>query len=224
MDVQVDAALHHDAVGGHWQPHDASPGTLGGGGSSGGSAWDFGHLLSHPEDEHGGGRQDSGAHHEAMAGTLDPSRDVAAARLLDHRDAGLGVDHYDIYDGAQAQAAAQQVASQFGGSPSEWGPSHFVGGGSVSTGDGVRTEELESEWQLEELLGHIDALEGLLCVWVSVCAEVVGTVDPGRVRSAYRCAYSDAGARSTCRGRGAPVICTLTEVYTQLSCATPRRG
>ncbi len=251
MDVQVEAAINHDAVVGNW--HDAPSGTLGGGGGGGGSAWDFGHLLSNPESERGGGRQDRGADHEAMAGawsrSLTDSQPASAAyapdsgaqsphamshqlfasepgaQLLDHdtaapaRQRDAGPDHYNIYDGAQA--SSQQAASQFG-SPSEWGPSHLV---SVSTGDGVRTEarELESEWQLEELLGHIDALEGLLCVLVSVCAEVVGAaaVGPGCVRSAYRCmSYHQVRAQLHC----ARAIHPLTEFYTQLSCATPRKG
>lgn len=155
MNVNVDASRNLHAVGSHWQPHDAPPPPL----DDGGDRWDFGHLVS---GHLTGCDIDSTFIDSTVA--MHPSKDLRHAAPDPYTQQALNY----IYKGAHA--ASQPVSStvsQFD-NHSEYASQELSL--SVSAGHGVRPEELEPEWQLEQLLGHIDALEGTLCASVSVCA------------------------------------------------------
>jgi hypothetical protein len=190
MNLNVDASRYHNAVGSHWQPHDAPPPPL----DDGGDRWDFGHLVSGPTPTDsvsppktlptsyatGGGARspltlphhfpEPGANSQLIDSTVGKSvamhpKDLRQAARDPYTQQALN------YTSKGVQAASQPVSStvsQFD-NHSEYA-SQVLSGSSVSAGNGVRPEELEPEWQLEQLLGHIDALEGALCASVSVCA------------------------------------------------------
>jgi hypothetical protein len=192
MNLNVDASRYHNAVGSHWQPHDAPPPPL----DDGVNIWDFGHLVSHsgptPTDSvspaktlptsfaTGGGARspltlphhfpEPGANSQLIDSTVGQSvamhpKDLRHAAPDPYTQQALNYTYKGV------QAASQPVSStvsQFD-NHSEY-VSQVLSGSSVSAGNGVRPEELEPEWQLEQLLGHIDALEGTLCASVSVCA------------------------------------------------------
>ena len=188
MNLNVDASRYHNAVGSHWQPHDAPPAPL----DDGGDRWDFGHLVSGPSllasdsvsppqnlptsyATGGTARSLTMPHHLPEPGAnsqlIDSTVAMHPPKDLRHAVPDPYTQQALNYTYKGAQAASQPVSSTLSqlDSHSEYA-SQVLSGSSVSAGNGVRPEVLEPEWQLEQLLGHIDALEGTLCASVSVCA------------------------------------------------------